>query len=128
MPNNIFDSTFESFAKSVIPVCQKRNIGVVGMKGCGGDGRLIADGLVTVEECYRYCLSQPVSTQVVGLASEADLERAIKIARSFTPMPDSELRSIQQKHREVISDGRYERFKTTQAYDSGHHRKQHGFA
>jgi aryl-alcohol dehydrogenase-like predicted oxidoreductase len=128
MPNNVFDSAFESFRAGVMPVCEKRGIGIVGMKGCGGDGRFITDGLVTVEEAYRYCLSQPVSVQVVGLASEADLDRAIKIARGFKPMTPEELRAIQQKHREVISDGRYERFKTTQAYDSGHHRKQHGFA
>lgn len=128
MPINVFDAGFESFAKGIVPACQKRGIGVVGMKGCGGDGRMLADGLVTVEECYRYCFTQPISVQVAGLASEADLERAIKVAREFKPMSDTELRSILQKHREVISDGRYERFKTTQAYDSGHHRKQHGFA
>jgi predicted aldo/keto reductase-like oxidoreductase len=127
MPNNVFDAGFESFRKGVMPVCEKRGIGIVGMKGCGGDGRMIADGLVTVEECYRYNLSQPISVQVAGLASEADLERALKIARSFKPMTDDEVRSILQRNREVISDGRYERFKTTQAYDSGHHRKQHGF-
>jgi predicted aldo/keto reductase-like oxidoreductase len=128
MPINVFDAAFESFAKGVIPICQKRGIGVVGMKGCGGDGRMMTDGHVTVEQCYRYFLSQPVSVQVVGLASEADLDRAVKIAREFKPMTESELRPILDKHREIISDGRYERFKTTQAYDSGHHRKQHGFA
>ncbi len=128
MPVNVFDAAFESFAKGVIPICRKRGIGVVGMKGCGGDGRMMTDGHVTVEQCYRYFLSQPVSVQVVGLASEADLDRAVKIAREFQPMTESELRSILDGHREIISDGRYERFKTTQVYDSGHHRKQHGFA
>ncbi len=128
MPNNPFDAGFESFRQGVMPVCQKREVGIVGMKGCGGDGKMMTDGLVTVEECYRYCLTQPVSVQVVGLASEAHLEGALKIARSFKPMTDEEVRSILQRNREVMSDGRYERFKTTQMYDSAHHRKQHGFA
>jgi predicted aldo/keto reductase-like oxidoreductase len=128
MPNNVFDAGFQSFRKDVMPLCEKRGIGIVGMKGCGGDARMTIDGHVTVEECYRYFLTQPVSVQVVGLASEADLERAVRIARGFKPMSDTEVRAILRKNREVITDGRYERFKTTQMYDSGHHRKQHGFA
>ena len=128
MPNNVFDAGFESFRTGVMPLCQKRGIGIVGMKGCGGDGRMMADGHVTVEECYRYFFSQPVSVQVAGLASEADLDRALKAARSFKPMTEDEVREILKRNREVMSDGRYERFKTTQMYDSGHHRKQHGFA
>jgi predicted aldo/keto reductase-like oxidoreductase len=128
MPNNVFDAGFESFRQGVIPVCEKRGVGVIGMKGCGGDGRMLLDGKVSVEECYRYCFSQPVSVQVAGLASEADLERAIQIARNFKPMGDGEVRTILDRNREVMSDGRYERFKTTQVYDSAHHRKQHGFA
>jgi hypothetical protein len=29
--------------------------------------------------------------------------------------------------KDVAGDGRYEHFKTTQQYDAGYHRKQHGF-
>lgn len=128
MPINILDAGFESFRNNVVPVCKRKGVGVVGMKGCGGDGRMIADNVVTLEECYRYFLSQPTATQVVGLATMEHLQNAVKIARSFQPMTEQEVRSILQRTREVMSDGRYERFKTTQVYDSGHHRRQHGFA
>lgn len=127
MPINILDAGFESFRNNVVPVCKRKQVGVVGMKGCGGDGRMLTDNVVTVEECYRYFLSQPVSTQVVGLASVEHLQAALRIARNFRPMTDEEVRGILQRNREVMSDGRYERFKTTQMFDSGHHRKQHGF-
>lgn len=128
MPNNVMDDGFESFRHEVMPECAKRGMGVIGMKGCGGDGRMLQDGVVTVEECYRYFLSQPVSTQVVGLASMADLNRALAIARSFKPMSAPELTALRARLKPVSGDGRYEHFKTTQRFDAGHHRKQHGFA
>jgi len=128
MPINVMDDRFESFRHEVMPECAKKGVGVIGMKGCGGDGRMLKDGIVTVEECYRYFLSQPVSTQVVGLANMEDLDRAVKIARSFKPMSAPELEALRSRLKDVSGDGRYEHFKTTQSFDSGHHRKQHGFA
>jgi predicted aldo/keto reductase-like oxidoreductase len=128
MPINVMDHSFESFRHEVVPECQKRGVGVIGMKGCGGDGRMLADGAVTVEECYRYFLSQPVSTQVVGLASMEHLEKALDIARNFKPLSPSELQSLSSRLRGVAGDGRYEHFKTTQRFDAGYHRRQHGFA
>ncbi|MCL4784996.1 MAG: aldo/keto reductase [Bryobacterales bacterium] len=128
MPINIMDHSFESFRHEVVTECQRRGIGVIGMKGCGGDGQMLRDGVVTVEECYRYFLSQPTSTQVVGLASMEDLNRALAIMRGFQPMTEQELSTLSGRLREVSGDGRYETFKTTQRFDAGYHRKQHGFA
>lgn len=128
MPINVMDHSFESFRHEVVPECAKRGVGVIGMKGCGGDGRILTDKVATVEECYRYFLSQPVSVQVVGLASVEDLNRAITIARSFQPMKADELKTLSTRLKPVSGDGRYERFKTTQGFDAGYHRKQHGFA
>jgi aryl-alcohol dehydrogenase-like predicted oxidoreductase len=127
MPNNILDSGFLSFRREVMPVCQKKNVAVVGMKGCGGDGRMLKDGGVALEEAYRYFLSQPVSVQVVGLSSLEELQRALEIGRSFRPMTDSEVTTISKRLRDIMGDGRYELFKTSKQFDSGYHRQQHGF-
>jgi predicted aldo/keto reductase-like oxidoreductase len=128
MPINVMDHEFESFRQEVIPECAKRGVGVIGMKGCGGDGRMLTDNIVTVEECYRYFLSQPVSVQVVGLASMDHLNKAVEIARTFKPLSAAELKTLSTRLRTVAGDGRYEHFKTTQRFDAGYHRKQHGFA
>jgi predicted aldo/keto reductase-like oxidoreductase len=128
MPNNVMDYQFESFRHEVMPECARKGVGVIGMKGCGGEGNMLKDGVVTVEECYRYFLSQPVSTQVVGLANLEDLNRALNIVRSFKPMTQTELQTLSARLKTVAGDGRYEHFKTTQRYDAGYHRKQHGFA
>ena len=127
MPNNVMDYRFESFRHEVMPECTKRNIGVIGMKGCGSEGNMLKDGVVTVEECYRYFLSQPISTQVVGLASMDDLNRALAIGRSFKPMTQAEVQTLTSRLKDVAGDGRYEHFKTTQRYDAAYHRTQHGF-
>ena len=97
------------------------------MKSCGGDGRMLTENATTVEECYRYFLSQPISTQVVGLASMEHLNKALEIARSFKPMSADELKTMSSRLKDVAGDGRYEHFKTTQRFDAGYHRKQHGF-
>jgi predicted aldo/keto reductase-like oxidoreductase len=128
MPINIMDSGFLSFRREVIPVCQKKNVGVVGMKGCGGDGRMLREGGVTVEECYRYFLSQPVTVQVVGLNSVDELRRALDIARTLKPMTEAEVTTISKRVRDVMGDGRFELFKTSKRFDSAYHRQQHGFA
>jgi len=127
MPNNVMDAGFASFREQVMPVCLKKRVGIVGMKGCGGEGLMISKGAVTLEECYRYCLSQPVSVQVVGLSSMEHLKEAIRMARAFTPLPPAERHALMTRVREVQGDGRYELFKTSQRYDSGYHRAQHGF-
>jgi predicted aldo/keto reductase-like oxidoreductase len=127
MPNNIMDAGFLSFRHEVMPVCVKNKVGIIGMKGCGGDGQMLNKGGVTVDDCYRYCLSQPVSVQVVGLSDMQQLDTAFRIARGFSPMTAEETRNLMSRVRDVQSDGRFELFKTSKRFDSGYHRLQHGF-
>jgi predicted aldo/keto reductase-like oxidoreductase len=128
MPINLMDAHYRSFQKEVVPVCLKKNVGVIGMKGLGGgEGRLVARAGFTVEECYRYALSLPVSAQVMGITSMAQLKQDIALARNFQPMPAAERTALLERAREQASDGRHELFKSTQTYDGPHHRRQHGF-
>jgi aryl-alcohol dehydrogenase-like predicted oxidoreductase len=93
MPNNVLDSQFRSFQKEVMPVCLSKKTGVIGMKGLAGgmpDGRIPSKLGLTVEECFRYCLSQPVTTQVVGITTMAQLKQDLAIARAFKPMTAAE--------------------------------------
>lgn len=127
MPNNIMDSKFESFRNEVMPVCAQKGVGIIGMKGCGGDGRILTENVATVEECYRYCLSQPVSVQVVGLSNLEQLDRALKIVRSFKPLSQEENTTLLSRIKDVQGDGRFELFKSSKRFDSAYHRRQHGF-
>jgi predicted aldo/keto reductase-like oxidoreductase len=127
MPNNVMDAGFLSFREEAMPVCLNKKVGIIGMKGCGGDALMIEKGGLTVEECYRYFLSQPVSVQVVGLASLDHLKEAVRIARNFQPITSAEKKALMTQVRDVQGDGRYELFKTSKRYDSTYHRLQHGF-
>jgi uncharacterized protein len=130
MPVNVMDPFFRSFEKEVIPVCLKKNVGVIGMKGLGGgspNGRFLTHAGMTSDECYRYCLSQPVATQVVGINSMQHLKQDVALARAFKPLSSGESKQLLSKVKDAAGDGRHELFKSTKNYDGPHHRKQHGF-
>ena len=131
MPINVCDAFFRSFQKEVVPVCLRKNVGVIGMKGLAGgatQGRLIAEMGLTADECYRYCLSLPVTAQVLGITTMDQLKADLAMARNFKPMTTAEMNALRDRVREHGADGRHELFKSTQFFDGPHHRKQHGFA
>src|SRR4029453_1758419 len=93
MPINLMDAHYRSFQKEGAPVCRKKNAGVIGMKGLAGgatEGRLPAKTGVTVEECYRFCLSLPVTAQVMGITTMDQLKQDVQLARNFKPMAAGE--------------------------------------
>ncbi len=131
MPNNLMDAHYRSFFHDVVPVCLEKNVGVIGMKGLGGgwpNGRFLSDAGLTPEECYRFCLSLPVSVQVMGINTLAQLKQDIQIARGFVPMTQIEMESALARVKGIAGDGRHEQFKSTTGFDGPHHRVQHGFA
>jgi len=128
MPANVADANFRSFQKEVIPVCLKKNVGILGFKGLGGGrGALLGQANLTLEECLRYCLSLPVATQIVGMNSIAQLKQNVAVARSFKPMSASEKTQLLARVKDISGDGRFETFKTMISHDSRIHRDQHGF-
>ncbi len=133
MPINVCDHHYRSFEQQVVPVCLKNGTGVLGMKSLGGspdsqNGRLVKAGLATAEECLRYALSQGVSSLVVGIRNQRDLDQALAVGRGFRPMSGEEQSALRQRVKAEAGDGRHELFKSTKHFDGPHHRKQHGFA
>ncbi len=131
MPINVLDAHYRSFQKQVLPVCMEKGVGVIGMKGLAGgatQGRLIEQLGLTAAECYRYCLSLPIASQVMGITTMDQLKADVKLAREFKPMSKAEMDAFRDKVKDAAGDGRHEMFKSTKVYDGPHHRKQHGFA
>jgi aryl-alcohol dehydrogenase-like predicted oxidoreductase len=130
MPISLLDTYYRSFLEEVVPQCLRDEVGVIGMKGLGGgypNGRFLDKLGLTAEECYRYCLSLPVATQVAGINTMQQLQADIAMARHFTPMAAHEKEELLARVREVAGDGRYELFKSSKDFDSPFHRRQHGF-
>ena len=85
MPLSVLDGQFRSFEQKVLPVLNQRGIGPIGMKSLGGNGKIVNDGLISVEEALRYVFSLPIATLVSGIDSEKVLDQNLKIAREFKP-------------------------------------------
>lgn len=131
MPINLLDYSYRSFQNEVVPVCLKKNVGVIGMKGLAGgypQGRLLSHVKLTAEECYRYCLSLPIAVQVMGINTMDQLKADVALARAFQPLTTQARQQLLAKVKDVAGDGRHELFKSTKNYDGPHHRRQHDFA
>ncbi|MBL8220811.1 MAG: aldo/keto reductase [Bryobacterales bacterium] len=131
MPINLLDYSYRSFQNEVVPVCLKKNVGVIGMKGLAGgypQGRLLSHVKLTAEECYRYCLSLPIAVQVMGINTMDQLKADVALARAFQPLTSQAKQQLLAKVKDVAGDGRHELFKSTKNYDGPHHRRQHDFA
>jgi predicted aldo/keto reductase-like oxidoreductase len=127
MPVNVVDAHYRSFQNEILPILNKRDIGVIGMKSLGGRGQLVTDLGLTAEQCRGYALSLPISTLVCGVESLENLQQDVDVARNFVPMSEVEQQELVDRVYEEATDGRYEWFKSTQFFDSQYHRDQHGF-
>lgn len=129
MPINVCDYHYRSFARQVVPEANKRGVGCIGMKSLGGGsdhkGRLVTEGVCTIEEALNYSLSQNIASLVVGIDSMEVLQQDLAIARAFKPLQGEQLAQLLAKVKDVAGDGRHERFKSTQLFDGPYHRKQH---
>lgn len=125
LPLNVFDGTFRSFEQTVLPELTHRGIAPLAMKALSGNGDPIKQGVVTAEEALRYVLSLPVATVVSGIDSRAVLRQNLAIVRSFAPMSREEMAALRNRVAVYAADGRFERFKSSRAYDGRIGREQH---
>ena len=127
LPLNGFDAQFRSFQAHVLPELGRQGIAAIGMKSLGGNGRAIVKRVARVEDALRYAMSLAVCTTVSGIDSMAVLRRNLKIARSFTPMSDSQRRAYEASLESHAMDGRFELYKTSAEHEGDVGRAQHGF-
>lgn len=74
--------------QDLVEFARTHNIGVTAMKVLGGDGQLADD----YDRAFRYVLSVPgVHCALVGMASVAEVKRAVQAARDFRPLTDTEM-------------------------------------
>lgn len=127
MPINVLDAQYRSFQNKVVPECNRRQIGVLGMKALGGGAIAQKAGLDAVM-CRRWALSLPITSLVCGIASRENLKQDVALARNFKPLSDDEKKRILADTKALAGDGRFELFKSTQQFDGPYHRKQHDLA
>jgi predicted aldo/keto reductase-like oxidoreductase len=127
LPVTVMDPHYRSFVREILPELDRRGIGAIGMKSLGGDAQLVKSVGLTPRQCRQFALSQSISTLVCGIESTENLDQDLGAARGFEPMSDHEQSELLDQVRDEAADGRHEWYKSTQYYDSGYHRNQHGF-
>lgn len=91
MPVNPAEPHHRSFLTDLMPHALQRGLGIIAMK-------VYFRGMVTqlpavdsLEPFYRFALSHPVTTAIIGCDTIAQLEENVGYARSFAPLTEEEI-------------------------------------
>jgi predicted aldo/keto reductase-like oxidoreductase len=124
MAVNAADVHYLSFIRYLLPLAQKKGIGIIGMK-VATRGRVLSSwdpppleqqperlrtakrGTLTIKEALSYTMSLPVSTTIVGCDNPQQVEENVKIASEFTGLSDAEMRDIEYKMLPIVRQALY---------------------
>lgn len=95
-PINPIDYHQRSFQRQVLVDIVARDIGVIAMK-TSADGRLLREGICTIEETLRYVWSLPVNVAVVGMERPDLVRQNATIARQFEPLSPAGLKALRDR-------------------------------
>jgi aryl-alcohol dehydrogenase-like predicted oxidoreductase len=90
IPVNPAEPAYKNYLAEVIPLAKKKGMGIIGMKVYF---RGFADKLPwfeTMAPFFRFALSQPITTAVIGCDDVEQLEQNVSFAGSFVPMTEKE--------------------------------------
>jgi len=94
IPVNPAEPAYKSYLTEVISQAKKKEMGIVGMKVYF---RGFADKLPwfeTMEPFFRFALSQPITTAVIGCDNVEQLEENVQFAESFSSMTEKEIQEL----------------------------------
>ena len=94
IPVNPAEHTYKSFVDSVIPFAQDRDMGIIAMKTYFRGLAAKLPGFDDLGPFFRFALSHPVATTVIGCDSIQQLEDNVRYASSFTPMTAGEMENL----------------------------------
>ncbi len=97
IPVNPAEHAYNSFIETVVPLANEKGMGIVAMKTYFRGLAASLSWADSFEPFYRYALSQPVSTAVIGCDSIGHLEQNASFAASFQPMTRDELRVLRDR-------------------------------
>ena len=94
LPVNPAEPTYKSFIDEVIPVAKDKGMGIIGMKVYFRGLATKLPGVTSLGPFYRYALSQPITTAVIGCDDLLQLKENVGFATSFKAMPIEEQREL----------------------------------
>lgn len=122
---NAADKHQHSFTDELLPLAVERQMGIVGMKipargrllsswqppspqaqeksWEGGGGVYLRPGTLTMREALHYAWTQPVSTVIVGVENQQQLQQNVELARDFTPLTEEQVQELYAKTQPIAS-------------------------
>jgi predicted aldo/keto reductase-like oxidoreductase len=94
MPVNPAEPQHKNFLSGVLPRATEKGMGVIGMKVYMRGLAARIPWFSSMDPFFRFALSYPISTAVIGCDNLAQLEANVKIASSFVPMNSKESVSL----------------------------------
>ena len=87
---NPAETFYKSYIDTVIPPASQKGMGIIAMKVYFRGFAARIPGFTGMEPFFRFALSQPVTTAVIGCDDIHQLEENVSFASSFTPMSQEE--------------------------------------
>jgi len=94
VPINPAEREYNSFINGVIPLALEKGMGIIGMKVYFRGFAARLPEFKGIEPFYRFALSQPISTAVIGCDNISQLEENVGFATSFIPMTGDEQQAL----------------------------------
>ena len=96
------------FSRTVLPVAQEKNVGVIAMK-VPAYGRLLKPGILSsMEQAMGYSLSLPgVHCCIIGAENPEQLESNVTVARNYTALNTAQMSQIEQLTVNAGEDGAF---------------------
>ena len=94
MPVNPAEPQYFSFITDLLPYALQKDMGIIAMKIYFRGMVTQIPGVDSVEPFYRYALSHPVTTAIIGCDTIAQLEENASYARSFLSLKETEIVSL----------------------------------
>ena len=91
MPVNPAEPHYRSFISDLLPYTQEKDMGIIAMKVYFRGLVSQIPGVSPVAAFYRFALSHPVMTAVIGCDTIPQLEENVDCAKLFTPLTDKEI-------------------------------------
>jgi len=94
LPVNPAEPAHNSFIDIVVPLANEKGMGIVGMKVYFRGMAARIPEFESMEPYFRFSLSQPISTVVIGCDNTRQLEENVNFSQSFRPMLEEDMKGL----------------------------------
>lgn len=118
-PVSAVEASGGGFVETVLPEVVKQGIAPLAMKTFAGGFQPVEAGLITVEEGLTFGWSQPITTIVSGVRSDAQLRQNAGIAASFKPMSREQQFALIERVKPAAESKKFQPYRNWMTYRDG---------